>query len=141
MTDEASLVALLRYMTQLMRSGDLAGWEEIVAEDVVDHGIMPIDEPGRKGFIGRIEGVKKAFTDLEPKVDDILIDGDRLAWRWTITATHAGKFMQMPPTNRRVTITGINIVRVDNGVIAESWSYPDLLGLMQQLGAASEPGP
>jgi predicted ester cyclase len=49
--------------------------------------------------------------------------------------------MQMPPTNRRVTITGINIVRVDNGVIAESWSYPDLLGLMQQLGAASEPGP
>jgi predicted ester cyclase len=97
---------------------------------------MPIDPPGREGFIRRIEAVKAAFSDLQPRVDDILVDGDRLAWRWTITATHTGEFMETPATNRRVSITGINIVRVQGGKIAESWSYPDLLGLLQQLDSS-----
>jgi predicted ester cyclase len=134
-TDDTSLVALLRYMTQLMAAEEVSGWEEIVAEDVVDHGIIPVEEQGRAGFIRRIEAVKSAFTDLEPRVDDLLVDGDRLAWQWTITATHSGGFMDMPATNRRVAITGINIVRVENVMIAEGWTYPDLLGLLQQLGS------
>ena len=48
--------------------------------------------------------------------------------------------MGIPPTGNRVNFTGISIYRIEGGLIAESWSVSDDLGLMQQLGAIPEPG-
>jgi ketosteroid isomerase-like protein len=57
--------------------------------------------------------------------------------RWTITGTHEGELTGIPPTGRRISITGISIARIANGKIIESWNNWDALGLMQQLGVVS----
>jgi predicted ester cyclase len=39
------------------------------------------------------------------------------------------------PTGREATGTGIDIVRLEDGKLAELWQVTDQLGLMQPLGA------
>jgi steroid delta-isomerase-like uncharacterized protein len=76
----------------------------------------------------------KAFPDMQVKLEDILAEGDKVACRWTATATHKGEFMGIPATNKQVTITGIHIDRIAGGKIVEPWNYSDMMEVMQQLG-------
>jgi predicted ester cyclase len=46
----------------------------------------------------------------------------------------------MPSTNKKATITGIEIYRIANGKIAERWGNFDQLGMLQQLGVVPMPG-
>ena len=81
------------------------------------------------------DSIFAAFPDTERRVEDQLTDDlNHVVTRWTATATHQGEFMGIAPTGKRVTITGINIDRIDNGKIVEEWQQWDSLGVMQQLG-------
>jgi predicted ester cyclase len=40
----------------------------------------------------------------------------------------------MPPTGKSVDVTGIDIVRIEEGKAVERWGVLDALKLMQQLG-------
>lgn len=57
-----------------------------------------------------------------------------MAFRATMSATHQGSFMGIPPTGKRVEISGIEYFRLANGKIVERWVMFDDLGLMEQLG-------
>lgn len=54
--------------------------------------------------------------------------------RLTQSGTHLGIFLGIPPTGKRVTVTGIEIFRLAGGKIVEHWNNYDDLGLFQQLG-------
>jgi predicted ester cyclase len=69
----------------------------------------------------------------------MVVDGDRIAVRHTHYATQAGEFAGIPPTGRRVTVPGIEILRLRDGQIVEFWHHDDFLALMQQLGAIPSP--
>lgn len=60
--------------------------------------------------------------------------------RITGTGVHTGEFLGIPPTGRRVSMSGIAIHRVQDGRIVEHWAQIDALGLLQQLGAVPAPG-
>lgn len=81
----------------------------------------------------------KAFSDIDSTVDDIVAEGDKVAFRYTSRATHKGEFLGIAPTGKKVSQMGITIVRIAGGKIAETWAILDNLDLMQQLGAI--PGP
>jgi predicted ester cyclase len=74
-----------------------------------------------------------AFPDGELFVEDVVAEGDRVAWRWTHRGTHRGEFMGIAGTGRSVTWTGITIWRVADGRISDWWAVPDILGLLRQL--------
>jgi predicted ester cyclase len=73
-------------------------------------------------------------------VDDLIVEGDKAVVRYTITGTHKGAFMGVPPTNKKVTIWVIEIDRFAGGKIVEGWDRFDTLGIMQQLGVVPRPG-
>ena len=55
--------------------------------------------------------------------------------RVKVTAKHQGEFMGVPPTDARVEIQLIDIMRFDDGgLVCEHWGVTDMLSLMQQLG-------
>jgi predicted ester cyclase len=56
-----------------------------------------------------------------------------------VGGTHQGEFMGIDPTGNRVTITGVDILRIADGKIVEHWGKFDDLSMMQQLGVISEP--
>jgi len=113
---------------------DLA--DRLFAADVVDHNLQPGQGPGLAG-IKQVIGVYQAvFPDLHLSCDDVVASGDRIAVRWSATGTHEGGDLGVPPTHKTAQITGIDIVRIEDGVIAERWGETNGLELMAQLGGS-----
>ncbi|MDP2662915.1 MAG: ester cyclase, partial [Dehalococcoidia bacterium] len=83
---------------------------------------------------------RKAFPDMQVKVEDEILEGELLVERWSSTCTHTGEFMGLPPTGKSLSLTGISVVRLSGDKIAESWENYDAIGMLQQLGAAPTPG-
>ena len=65
----------------------------------------------------------------------MIAEGDLVAIRWTPRGTHEGELFGIAPTGKQATVSGITIDRYENGLIIESWTNWDTLGLLQQIGA------
>jgi steroid delta-isomerase-like uncharacterized protein len=123
-----------RLRERLLSSGDVEAVDEFFAPGFVSHDMPP-------GLPQGVEGVKQffavfrdAFSDLEVAIDEVVTDGDRAAVATTTTGTHTGELLGVAPTGRRVSVTGIDIVRIEDGRIAEHRGLTDTVGLMRQLG-------
>ncbi len=81
-----------------------------------------------------------AFPDLHVTLDDIIVEGDKAAIRFTGTGTHKGELMGIPATNKKATWSSVEIDRFAGGKFVESWERFDTLGVMQQLGVVPTPG-
>jgi len=113
--------------------GDLKSADELLADDFTLHVPLPCS-PGVKGMNEVITACRAAFEHLDVTVEDVVAQGDKVAARFTARGIHRGAFMGLPATGKSITITGIEIFRIENGKIAELWGEANLLGLMQQLG-------
>jgi steroid delta-isomerase-like uncharacterized protein len=126
---------LRRFYEELWSQGNLEAIPELVAEDFVDHHPLSGAPPGREGLAALVTMWRTAFPDMRETCEDLISEGDKVVGRFTMHGTHSGEFMGVPPTGRSVTMSGIDIVRVAGGKIAEFWYGEHLLELMQQLGA------
>ncbi|MGC2764842.1 MAG: ester cyclase [Candidatus Acidiferrum sp.] len=88
---------------------------------------------GPSAYRRQVERFLIGLPDLKFKVDDTISEGDKLVVYWTITGTHRGEFLGVPPTNKRVAFSGITINLIA-GKILESTVIWDGLGLMKQFG-------
>ena len=129
---------LRRFYEELWSQGDLKAIPELVAEDFVDHHLLPGAPPGREGLAALITTWRRAFPDMSETCEDLIAEGDKVVGRFTMRGTHKGEFMGVPPTGKRVTMSGIDILRVAGGKIAEFWYGEHLLELMQQLGVVPD---
>lgn len=82
-----------------------------------------------------------AFPDLHFTIEDEVAEGNKVAVRWTLRATHRGEYQGRPPTGKAVTVTGISIFQIANGKIQDITVNMDRLGQFQQLGWLPVPGP
>jgi len=73
-------------------------------------------------------------------LDDLIAEGDKVAVRMTMRATHKGALMDIQATGKQVTMTGIEIMRFAGGKMVEHWEEFDQLGMLQQLGVIPAPG-
>ncbi len=112
---------------------------DLYAPDAVLHGYQGV-EPGLPSIRRFYEAFWAAFPDARLTIEDVLTEGDRLACRFTVRATHRGELMGIPATGRPVELPGITILRFREGRCVERWSQAEFLGLLQQLGAVRAPG-
>ena len=96
----------------------------------------PLDSEAWTQFIASFA---EAFPDLRLTVEDIFSEGDMVAARIAFHGTHRGEFQGIPPTNKQVAFSSIEIDRMVDGKVQEHWFELDQLGLMRQLGAIPEP--
>ena len=82
--------------------------------------------------------VRAGYPDFKLQVNDTVVQENRLALYWTCTGTHQGEFQGIPPTGRRITVSGLSLERIENGKIAEDRVYFDRLTLFEQLGVSPE---
>ncbi len=82
---------------------------------------------------------RAAFPDVHFTIDQQIADGDMVATRWTATGTNIGPLNGMPPTGKRITVSGISIERFEDGKIAETRVNWDFLSMLQQLGVIPQP--
>ena len=72
-------------------------------------------------------------------LEDMLAEGDRVAWRATTRGTHRGELMGIPPTGKPIVVSSSIVSRFENGKWAEDWVLIDMLGMLQQLGVIPAP--
>ncbi|MCA1566652.1 MAG: ester cyclase [Acidobacteria bacterium] len=131
-------VFIRRWFEEVWNKGREEAIDEMFAEDGVAYGLA--DETGAplrgpSGFKPFFRNFRGAFPDIEVIVEDTVAEGDRVAARCTLRATHAGDGLGFAATQKPMEITGIAIVRVRDGRIVEAWNNFDFMGMFQQLGA------
>ena len=125
----------MRSTYERISAGDIAGFGELVADDFIEHEGGPGLPPTKEGTLEFFRILLAAFPDMRMDVEDLIASEDKTVARVKVTATHQGEFMGVPPTNARVEIQLIDIMRFDDaGLVCEHWGVADMLSLMQQLG-------
>ena len=128
-----------RLVEEGWNQGNTAVFDELFAADYLGHDPSgPLHGP--EGFKQFYATYRTAFPDTHLTIEDQIADQDTVASRWTATGTHQGPLMGIPPSGKRVRVTGITISRYASGKIAEEWFSYDTLGMLQQLGAIPMPG-
>jgi steroid delta-isomerase-like uncharacterized protein len=122
-----------------INTGDLAGFGDLLSDDFVEHEETPGFPPTKEGTLAFFEMLRSAFPDMKMAVDEVLADGAKTVARVTVTATHQGDFMGVPPTGKPVDTQIIDIMAFDDaGLVCEHWGVADMLTLMQQIGAVPD---
>jgi steroid delta-isomerase-like uncharacterized protein len=126
-----------RWFEEAWNQGSEGAIDELSADDVIGHGIGEggSDAIGREHFRVFWRNLRTALPDLHVTVEDTITQGEKVAIRIILEATHSGEGLGVPPSNASVKITGIIIARVVNGQIAEAWNNWDQLALLQQIRA------
>jgi steroid delta-isomerase-like uncharacterized protein len=131
-TDDPEAIARAFY--EPFNTGDVSIYDRVLAEDWVDHPLAPGQAPGREGFKPIVGFFRTVFPDLQLVIEDVLVDGDKVAVRSTFRGTHQGEFFGIPPTGKQIEAMAIDIHRIENGRIVETWHVEDWLSIFGQLG-------
>ncbi len=89
---------------------------------------------GRAAIRDAYAALFKTFPDWDLKIEDLLIDGHRVAQSFSVTATHVGDFMGFAGTNRRFQIQGVRLFEMADGLIKSEKRLYDFTGLLIQIG-------
>src|SRR5213592_4893230 len=130
MSAKQNTMAVRRFIENFNKK-DLEALPRDFADDyVLDFPGGPTGQ-GPQGLRQATEDFIVAFPDLHFTIDDLLAEGDRVAWRWTMTGTHKGNLGPFPASGKPVRLTGISLFKVRDGKIVEDKVRADMVGLMQ----------
>lgn len=141
MPDEATLAANKRIgrlvLEDMWGKGRLELADRYYGSGYIDHvgkGPESSTVQGADGIKQAVTMFRTAFPDLSYAVDDEIAERDLVMARFSARGTHLGPFLGVPATGRAIAYTGIDVNRIRDGRIVESWVHYDALGLLQQLG-------
>jgi len=126
-----------RWFKEVWNEGREATIEELFAEDGVAYGLGDTETAVRgpaqlKVFV---HNLRDSFPDIHISIEDILAEEEKVMVRVVLEGTHLGTGLGVPPTGTRIRVSGMVLVRVSKGRIAEGWNSWDQLGILRQIGA------
>jgi steroid delta-isomerase-like uncharacterized protein len=93
---------------------------------------------GREQIGKAIRGIFSVFPDLSFEGRRQYIREDLVVQEWTARGTHEGTMtragIQVPPTGRKVKYKGMDVIPIENGLVARKDVYSDSITLLRQLG-------
>jgi predicted ester cyclase len=122
-----------RLHSELLASRDLDRLGDFFAADFTSHNMPPGLPQGIDGVRAFFQVFLDGLEDIEVTVDELVADGDRVAVATTTSGTHSGELLGAAPSGRRIAVTGIDLVRVEGGLIVEHRGLTDTVGLLRQL--------
>jgi steroid delta-isomerase-like uncharacterized protein len=133
----ASVIEYEQIWSEGLNRGDVSAADAAFMPDCIVH-VTGVPDPIRgvgawKEFIG---GFLRAFPDMQLTIEEQLIQGDSVAFRWRATGTHTGPLGPVPATGKQIAIDGLIVDRVVGGKVQERWEQFDQSLMLQQLGLA-----
>jgi predicted ester cyclase len=127
------------YTERVFNAHNPALASEYVTPDVKWHGGTLGTVEGVEGLVGLLQGFIGALPDLNAQEQEIVADGDTVAVRFVVEATHQGDLLGIPPTGRPVRWDAVDVYRLKDGKITEEWAADDLTAILHQVGAYTPP--
>ena len=126
-----------RWFEEVWNKGRAEAIEEMFDENGIAHGLS--DDPSRpirgpRDYRPFYDAFRQAFPNMIIVIEDIIAEGDKVAARCSVRGKHEGDFMGRAATQSPVELTGITIVRIDNGKIVEAWNNFDFMTMYKQVG-------
>jgi predicted ester cyclase len=79
--------------------------------------------------------MRGGFPDIHWTLEEMVVETTKVAARFTMRGSHQGPFLGIPPTGRTIAVQALNIYHLSDGQILKEYGQPDMMGLMQQIGA------
>ncbi|HLF78814.1 MAG TPA: ester cyclase [Dehalococcoidia bacterium] len=119
-------------------ANDPAAFEALFTPGIKRHDLARVidDFAGREHVSGFLNLLRTALPDLHIEVEDAFATDDRVALRLTFSGTHEGELLGAAPTGKRIAFTGVNLYRLEDGKIAETWQLTDWAGALRQASAS-----
>ena len=135
-----AMIALAERARTIWNEGDLNLIDDLVGPGFVRH-VVDISEDivGPAGFGENVAEFRAQFPDFHVDFDEVIVAGDRIVLRWTVTGTDTGAVGELPPTGMSIRISGASVIHVIDGRFAEEWMYYNEGAMMQQLGFTLAP--
>src|SRR4249919_1422038 len=134
-TPEANKLVMRRF-TEFINTASEKLAVDLISPDAIFH-VPGRPEPmrGPVGYLAIIGMMRGGFPDIQWALEEMVAEGDKVAARFTMRGTHKGIFFGVPPTGNKIEVKAINFYRLRDGQFVEETGVPDLLGLLQQIGA------
>lgn len=120
---EQNVTALMRAVAA-WNSGNVGSYMDLYAEAIKLHA-GTYDFPDKASVEGMYKGFFAATSDLRLDIHEAFGQEEKVAARYTVTGTHTGELMGIPPTGRQISITGITIMHFEDGEVVERWDVDD----------------
>lgn len=134
---EENKAVVRRWFDEVWNQGRSEAIEELFDEYGIAHGLS--DDPaqpitGPRDYRPFYDVFRQAFPNINIVIEDMIAEGDKVAARCSVRGKHEGEFRGIAATQAPVEISGITIVRVQNGKIVEAWNNFDFMNLYKQCG-------
>jgi steroid delta-isomerase-like uncharacterized protein len=135
MTIEANKRVMKQFLVFINTASEALA-TELISPDAIFH-VAGRPEPlqGPSGYLALIGMMRGGFPDIQWTLEETIAEGDKIAARFTMRGTHQGTFLGVPPTGRKIEVKAMNFYRLSGGQFVEEHGQPDLLGVLQQIGA------
>ncbi|MEX0790447.1 MAG: ester cyclase [Actinomycetota bacterium] len=133
MSTEENKQTVRRYLDEVWNKGRIEASAAYLAPGYLRHmgpGTDPLDIEGQRV---RLQGFRSAFPDVSLVMEEMLAEGNLVAFRFTMSGTHRGPYQGIEPTGRRISVPGLDLVRLQDGLLTEHWGGADLNSLKGQL--------
>lgn len=135
MYKEENKLLVRRFIEEIVNTGNVDKIEEFISPEYVEIHDGKAYQIGIEGAIEHILGVRQTYPDLELTVEMQIAEGEWVATCITARGTHRGVWMGIKPTGRVVTFTGVNVNRIEDGLIVEHGGAANLFGPLLEIGA------
>lgn len=136
---DKEMKALAEKEIKVWNGGPLSLFDEILSPEYVMHGVDSKDIIGIEAYKANVTSTRTSFPDFNVAVDDLIIKGDKLVMRWTITGTNTGPFGELPPTGKKMSVSGVTIGHFVDGKAREAWMFYNEVLSLSQLGFTITP--
>ena len=130
-SSEAAKAVVRRNTEEVQSQGNFQVFEELFADDFIDHTPQPSTTPDKAGVRKLYTYLRAAFPDFHAEIHWQLADGDRVTTYKTYHGTHQGPFLGIAPTHRRIHFETVDVMRPkrqDHGSLGcwqSSFAYAD----------------
>ena len=136
---DKEMKALADKTIEVWNGGSLSLFDEILSSEYVYHGNEAIDIIGIDAYKENVTSIRTSFPDFKVTLNELIITGDKGVVRWTMTGTNTGPFGELPPTGKKMSVSGVNISHVVDGKISEVWQFYNEALFYTQLGFTLTP--
>jgi len=139
MTAEANKLTMQRFVEFINTASENLA-QALISPNAVFH-VPGCSEPmrGPEGYLAIIGMMRSGFPDVQWTLEEMVAEDDKVAARFILRGTHQGTFFGFPASGKKIAVQAMNIYRLSDGKFVEEHGQPDMLGLLQQIGAMPSP--
>jgi predicted ester cyclase len=124
---------IARRFYSLINGGPAEQWSATLAPTWNATPPMPSNPHQLKGYEQVVGAFRAGIPDLKVEQIEIVANNDVVAVRSRVTGNNTAPLFGKPPTGKAVSFTAMDIHRIKDGKIVETWHVEDLIGMYRQL--------